>query len=183
MAPIRIFLTGEPGCGKTTVVRKTYDILVNKGMKPGGVISGEIRQRGVRIGFSLEDLITHEIGVLAHTELKDGPRVGKYRVNLSDVQRVGVTGIRRAIAEGEVIIVDELGPMELHCTPFVLTMQEALSSPKHFIGTIHKRASHELIASIKSNPDYRIFEVTIDNRNEMPNRIVEQLTGRMPNDS
>lgn len=143
----------------------------------GGMISGEIRREGVRIGFSLEDLATHETGILAHVDQKDGPRVGKYRVNLPDIQRVGVTAIGRAIAETDVVIVDELGPMELHSMPFILAVEMALASSKRFVGTIHKRASHYLVTAIKSNPAFRIIEVTLDNRSRLPNEIVEQLTG------
>jgi nucleoside-triphosphatase len=179
MPPLRLFLTGDPGCGKTTVIRRISDILRGRGTKIGGMISGEIRREGVRIGFSLEDLITHETGTLAHVDQKDGPRVGKYRVNLSDIQRVGVTAIRRAITEADVVIVDELGPMELHSMPFILSVEEALASPRIIVGTIHKRASHALVSAIKSNPDYQIIEVTLDNRSRLPHEIVEQLTGRV----
>jgi nucleoside-triphosphatase len=176
MEPPRVFLTGDPGCGKTIVIRRTADILTARGRKPGGIISGEIRHGGVRIGFSLEDLMTHETGILAHIDQKEGPQVGKYRVNLSDIQRIGVTAIRRAITEADVVIVDELGPMELHSKPFILAVEMALASPKHLVGTIHRRASHYLIAAIKSNRAYRIIEVTLDNRSRLPNEIVEQLT-------
>jgi nucleoside-triphosphatase len=143
------------------------------------MISGEIRREGVRIGFSLEDLITHQTGTLAHVEQQDGPRVGKYRVNLSDIQRIGVTAIQRALAEACVVIVDELGPMELHSTSFIQAVEEALASPRALVGTIHKRATHSLVTAIKSNPDYQTVEVTLDNRSRLPNEIVEQLTGRV----
>jgi nucleoside-triphosphatase len=176
MNPARLFLTGEPGCGKTTVVRKVSDIIASRGIKPGGMISGEIRRKSVRIGFSLEDLITHETGILAHVELKHGPHVGKYRVNLTDIQRVGVASIQRALDEADVVIVDELGPMELHSTPLIQVMEMALASPKHLLGTIHKRASHDLVTTIKSNSAYRVTEVTKDNRSELPTEIAEQLT-------
>jgi nucleoside-triphosphatase THEP1 len=90
MPPLRLFLTGNPGSGKTTVVRRVSDILREQNMRVGGVISSEIRRQGTRVGFSLEDLLTHETGILAHADQKDGPRVGKYRVNLADVERVGI---------------------------------------------------------------------------------------------
>ena len=118
-------MTGEPGCGKTTVIRKISEILTVKGMKPGGVISGEIRRSGLRIGFSLEDLMTQERGILAHVDQKEGPRVGKYRVNLPDIQRVGVSAIRRAMTDADVIIVDELGPMELYSIAFISAIEMA----------------------------------------------------------
>ena len=128
------------------------------------------------MGFTLEDLLTHETGILAHVNLNQGPRVGKYRVNLSDVDRVGAAAIRRAIAEADVVIVDELGPMELHSAPFIAAVEMALRSSKHLLATIHKRASHPLVTAIKSNPNYQVIEITVDNREQMPSKIMEQLT-------
>ncbi len=179
MTPSRIFLTGNPGCGKTTIIRRVCDILVSKGTKPGGMISEEIRKGGVRVGFSLEDLITHEIGVLARVDDRDGPRVGKYHVNLQDLQHVGAVAIRRAMVEADVVFVDELGPMELHSMPFILAVERALECPKHFVGTIHNRTTHQLVTSIRSDPAHHIIDVTLDNREQMWSRIVEQLTGHV----
>ncbi len=176
MAPLRIFLTGEPGCGKTTVIRKIHESLQKRGIKVGGMISGEIRREGIRKGFSLEYLITHETGTLAHENLDAGPRVGKYRVNLSDIQAIGVAAIRRAITQADVVIIDELGPMELHSAAFVEAVQIAAASKKHIIGTIHKRASHDLITSIRNNPENQIIEVSIQNREQLPRQISEQLS-------
>jgi nucleoside-triphosphatase len=177
MTPSRVFLTGDPGCGKTTIVRRICDILVSKGVKTGGMISEETRVGGIRVGFSIEDLMTHEAGVLARVDKSDGPRVGKYSVNLGDLQDVGAAAIRRAMAAADVVIVDELGPMELHSLHFILAVEQALKCPKHFVGTIHKRATHQLVTSIRSNPALPIIEVRLDNREQMPIRIVEQLTG------
>ena len=168
-------MTGEPGCGKTTAVKKICGMLLTRSRKFGGVVSGEIRERGTRVGFSLEDLATHETGTLAHVNRNDGPRVGKYHVNLADIQRIGVTAIKRAVVEADVIIVDELGPMELHSMPFILAVEMALAAPKPFVGTIHKRASHPLVAAIKSNQTYQILEITSENRDELPNTIVETI--------
>jgi nucleoside-triphosphatase len=177
MTPGRVFLTGEPGCGKTTVIRKTSDILVGLGKRPGGMISGEIRRDGVRIGFSLEDLMTHDAGILARVDQREGPSVGKYRVNLLDIERVGVMAIRRAVAQADVVIVDELGPMELHSTAFIAAVEMAQAASNAFLATIHKRASHPLISSIRSDPTNQILEVTLNNRELLPSKIVELLTG------
>ena len=176
MPPLRIFLTGEPGCGKTTVIKKISATLADRGMKIGGIISGEVRQGAVRVGFNLEDLLTHETGILAYINLNDGPRVGKYRVNLSDIERVGATAIRRAVQEADVVIADELGPMELHSTPFIEAVEMALRSQKHLIATIHKRALHPLVTAIKSNPKYQVLEITLSNRDQMPKNILGQMT-------
>ncbi len=175
MNPNRAFLTGEPGCGKTTAVRKLCYLLTARGRKVGGVVSTEIRERGMRVGFTLEDLASHEVGCLAHVNQAEGPRVGKYRVNLADIERIAAHAITRAIAESDVIVVDELGPMELNSKPFVTTVEVALATPKPFVGTIHKHASHYLIAAIKTNPTYRILEVTDQNRDALPNTLLESF--------
>jgi nucleoside-triphosphatase len=179
MSRSRIFLTGEPGCGKTTTIKKVSETLAAHGRKVGGVISGEIREGGVRVGFNLEDILTHETGILAHVSQRDGPTVGKYRVNLADIQRIAVSAIKHAIDYADVILVDELGPMELHSMPFILAVEMALATPKHFVGTIHKRASHYLVAAIKSNPAYQIHEVTPNNRNELAKSITERIESQM----
>jgi len=151
-------------------------MLINRGRKPGGMISGGIREGGVRIGFKLEDILTHETGILAHINQNEGPRIGKYRVSLPDIERIGVTAIRRAVTEADVVIVDEIGPMELCSKPFILSVETALASPMDFVGTIHKRASHNFVTSIKSNPTHEVIEVTFQNRREVPSKIVDQIT-------
>jgi nucleoside-triphosphatase len=149
------------------------------GIRPGGVISREMRQGGVRVGFSLEDILTHESGILAHVDQRDGPTIGRYRVNLDDIERVGATAITRAGKDSNLVVVDEIGPMELHSTPFVQAVRMALASGKHCIGTIHKRATHSLVTEIRSNPAYEIVEVTQWNRNSLPVTIVERLSRQM----
>ena len=175
MSVIRVFLTGEPGCGKTTVIREIVKILNAKGIRSGGMISGEIRTAGVRVGFSLEDLMTQQRGILAHIDQKEGPSVGKYRVNLADVERVGVAAIRRAIDSADVIVVDELGPMELHSASFIAAIETALKCPKPILGTIHKRAAHNLVTTIRSSQTNEIIEVKAENRETLPRVIVEKL--------
>lgn len=69
----RLFLTGEPGSGKTTVVREAAELLILRGVEVGGMLSGEIREDGIRVEFSLEDLVTHEKGTLARVGLQEGP--------------------------------------------------------------------------------------------------------------
>jgi len=176
MTPSRIFLTGNPGCGKTTIARKVCDALETKGMKPGGIISQEIRKGGVRVGFGLEDLMTHDKGMLASVDDTDGPRVGKYHVNLQDIEHIAAVAIRRAMSEADIVFVDELGPMELHSVPFIQAVERALECPKGFVGTIHPRAIHRLVAAVRSNPAHHIIQVTLDNREQIPSRILEQLT-------
>lgn len=156
-------------------MRKTAELLILHGVGVGGMLSGEIREGGIRVGFNLEDLVTHEKGTLAHVGLQEGPRIGKYRINLHDIERIGVRAIERAIKDSEVVVVDELGPMELFSTPFLQSVEKGLASPKHFLGTVHKRTSHPLISSIRSNSKYIISEITPENRDRMPTEIAQRI--------
>ena len=143
-----------------------------------GIISSEIRSSGERIGFQLEDILTHKVGILAHSEDRSNgaPTVGKYHVNLPDIERIGAVAIRKAAIEAEVVIVDEIGPMELKSTQFILAVEFALTSEKNLIGTIHKSSKHPLVNSIKSSVNCRIIELNSQNRDKIPLEIVNELT-------
>jgi len=171
----RIFLTGEPGTGKTTVLRKTAELLEARGLKVGGMASKEIRGIGSRTGFSVENLATQEKGVLAEVGSRAGPHVGKYTVNLHDLEIIGVTAIQTAIQVADVVLIDELGPMELHSQRFVESVVDALNSQKHVLGTIHKHANHPLVMKVRSNLESVILEVTSKNRDELPDKILTAI--------
>ena len=174
MCTLRIFLTGQPGIGKTTAIRLIARDLERLGKRVGGMISSEIRDAGGRVGFQLEDISTHKVGILAHSqEPRDaGPIVGKYHVNLLDIERIGAAAIRNAVNMADVIIIDEIGPMELKSKEFIAVVEFALASEKSLIGTIHRLCTHPLISSIKSDTNCRLVEVSVHNRDHIPSEVV-----------
>jgi nucleoside-triphosphatase len=134
----RVILTGQPGCGKTTLCKKIVKELKVKGLKIGGMISSEIREAGVRKGFKIVDLATGEEGILAHIDQKEGPKVGKYRVCLDDLERIGVKAIESALEEADVIVVDEIAKMENSSPKFRETIQRVLRSKKPILLCVHR---------------------------------------------
>jgi nucleoside-triphosphatase len=177
MSPYRAFLTGDAGCGKTTIIVRVSELLEELGIRTGGVISREIRQNGVRVGFSLEDLQTNERGILAHIDQREGPRIGKYRVNMIDLERIGARAVFRAVNESDAVVIDEIGPMELNSTPFISAVESALECSKPLLGTIHKRAAHTLVANIRSDPTCEVILVDHETRDQLPVAIAKKLTG------
>jgi len=162
-----IFLTGRPGVGKTSVLLRAVDILKSQGYKIGGMISHEARERGVRVGFEIVDFGTGRKGWLAHVNQPTGPRVSKYRVNLSDLDTIGASSILNAVKDADIIVVDEIGPMELFSSHFREAVMKAVESGKMIIGTIHYRAREQLINDIKAQQDAEILEVTPANRRQL----------------
>lgn len=122
-----LLLTGSPGVGKSTTLLRAVEILKNRGYRVGGIITREVREKGSRVGFELIDLTSNRRGWLAHVKQKTGPRLGKYRVNLEDLNSIGVSAILEAVEKCDIIAVDEIGPMELFSEPFKEAVMKAVN--------------------------------------------------------
>ena len=170
-----IFVTGRPGIGKTSVLLRAVDTLKKRGYKVGGMISREVREGGVRVGFEVVDFYTEQRGWLAHVNQPGGPQVSKYRVNLSDLNAIGANSILTAVAKADMVVVDEIGPMELFSYAFKEAVFQAVRSHKPMLGTIHHRARDPLITAIKAREDAEILEVTYENRENLHNTIISKI--------
>jgi nucleoside-triphosphatase len=161
-----LFLTGNPGIGKTTVLMKTVEVLKSKGLTIGGMVSREVRSHGERVGFEVLDIGTNRRGWLARVDHNQNqrPRVGKYRVNLDDLNNVGTAALLKSVEDFDVVAIDEVGPMESCSTQFLEAVEKAVESDKIVIGTIHRKMRNELIDKIRAREDAEIFVVTYENR-------------------
>jgi len=172
-----LLLTGSPGIGKTTILLKIVDALKAKGCSVGGMVSREVREGGTRVGFEILNLKTNQRGWLANVNQKTGPQVGKYRVNLEDLNNVGVDAILKAVKDCDVVAIDEIGPMELFSEKFRQAVKEVVESGKLVIGVIHWRAKDKLIEMVKAREDAEIFTVTYENRDRLYKHILEKIEG------
>jgi len=169
------FVTGRPGIGKTSVLLRAVEGLKSKSYKVGGMLSREVREKGVRIGFEIIDFHSGRRGWLAHVNQPVGPKVGKYRVNLNDLEIIGAGSIRDAAKNAQIVIVDEIGPMELSSQAFRDAVVEAMNSSKPLLGTIHFRARDPLVNLIKNRDDAEIIEVTHENRAHLHNILIDKV--------
>ncbi len=171
----RIFLiTGRPGIGKTAALMRTVNKLKNKGYNVGGMLSREVRENGRRVGFEIIDLSTGNKGRLAHLNQPTGPQVSKYKVNLDDLDQIGVKAIRDALKGAEVVIIDEIGPMELFSSAFKEAIKDVIHSQKLVLGVIHHSARDRIINSNKERNDMEIVEVTLENRQWLPKLLIQE---------
>jgi len=165
-----ILLTGQPGIGKTTAIKTIVSQLDPE--KVAGFWSEEIREVGGRVGFSIET-ISGKRGLLAHINLRDGPKIGKYRVNIEDIDTIILPELAFARESGRIIIIDEIASMELHSRYFRDEVDRCLDA-KRVVGTIQGRR-HPFLDEVRSRADVRLLELTISNRNELPLRVLELL--------
>jgi len=167
MAP-RIAITGAPGVGKSTVCRKIIEM---SGFKAGGMLSSDLRVSGVRVGFELRDIAAGRVGILAHVK-GTGPTLGKYHVNLEDLNSIGVNAIRNAITTGFVVI-DEVGPMELKSREFIHAVENAVNSRAGMLVVLHQKSQHPIVERIRK--EFEVFTVTLENRDLLAKKIAEKL--------
>jgi nucleoside-triphosphatase len=169
-----LFLTGAPGVGKTTVLLKTVDALRGEGFRVDGMVSNEVRTHGRRIGFEILDIDSNIKGWLANIKNKKGSRIGKYYVNLEDLNNIGARALLRGVECSDVIVIDEVGPMEACSKPFMEAARKTVESNKIVIGTIHWKMKNELTNEIRMRKDIELFTVTSENRDSLHGVIVRK---------
>jgi len=172
-----VLITGRPGVGKTTVFLQVVESLRASGVGFAGFVSREVRVEGDRIGFEIMDLASGRKGWLAHVNQPVGPRVGKYRVNLSDLIEIGVGSIQRSLQQRgvEVVAVDEIGPMELTCPEFARVIKDVTNAGKTLLATVHYRERDQILAMFDLKQKAKLFEVTLENRQKIDHEIVEAV--------
>ena len=168
----RLLLEGRPGIGKTTVARRLLQLLQEAGVPVAGFTTGELRTGGHREGFVVE-AVSGAREVLAHVDLPGPPRVGRYGVDLAAFERVALPALGDP-GPGGVVVVDELGRMELASAAFCETVVELLGRDVAVVATV-QRARHRFTDALKRRPDIRVVRVTEATRDALP----EQLMGRL----
>jgi nucleoside-triphosphatase len=171
---MKIFLTGSPGAGKSTVMLKVIERLRAEGLKIGGITTPEVRgAHGDRTAFKVVDLASGEEGTLASVDQPSGPRVGKYRVNIQDFERVALLALNYALEECDVVCVDELGTMEFFLAKFKQKVKEVLESGKPVVAVVHRNYArfYEKTGTI--------FRVTLENREKITRLVVTEILGKL----
>ena len=154
MKPVYL-LTGRPGTGKTSLIKQA---LVGLEGRAGGFYTEEIRSQGTRLGFRLVTLDKHE-AVLARIDFDKRFRIGKYGVDVESLDRVGVSALRRAAGRCDLVVIDEIGRMELFSADFREVVSEIIGSGKRVLGTIMLH-SHPWADAIKRQPQVNLVTVT-----------------------
>ncbi len=168
-------LTGKPGTGKTSLIKQAV-----AGMKgiAGGFYTEEIRTQGVREGFRLVTLDGQD-AILAHVNIHSPYRVSKYGVDIDSLDRVGVSALHRAARECDLVVIDEIGKMELFSASFREAVLHLIDSGKGILGSIMLNPNPWADA-VKRKPQVNLVEVTRANYHQVLEELREWLKATKP---
>ena len=170
-----LLLAGRPGLGKTTVIQKVVEIL---GERAGGFYAEDLRGPHGRAGFRLVTLVG-QTAVMAHIKFRRTgmPRVSRYGVEVGAIDGIGVAAIHGAMQARQVIVVDEIGKMELCCQHFKDIVMRAIAGPHVVVATVMSR-SHAWVNVLKARPQVTVWQVTVLNRDSLARQVVQWVDQR-----
>jgi nucleoside-triphosphatase len=170
LAKKNILITGFPGVGKTTLVKKLVEGL--KQFHPVGFYTEEIREEGTRKGFELISLDGRR-GLLSHTDIQGPHRVGKYKVDVKGFEAF-LGSIPLLNLSTRLVIIDEIGKMECFSERFKECLRECLNSDKWALATIALKGGG-FIEEVKRRHDIKLFEITQRNRDSLLLDILDEV--------
>ena len=164
----KTLITGKPGVGKTTLVQKIIEQM--QSVNTAGFYTAEIRSKGARLGFELHGL-NGKCRTLAHVDIPSGHRVGKYRVDTGGFEEFLET-LDLLNPDVDLIVIDEIGKMELFSNRFRSLVCDALNSDKQVLASVPIKGN-AFIREIKQRSDIHLFEMTHGNRDRLMESILE----------
>ena len=181
---VKLAVTGRPGVGKTTLCLKVYRALRERGVECSGFVTKEVRKGGRRVGFEVIDLESGKSFTLASvSDCSSGRKVGKYCVNVEEFESYVVDLERIALDSGDkrddsrtIIIIDEVGPMELKSKRFAEFVRKLVNGSSDVLFSIHMRSNHPVLREIRSR--FRVYTIDEKNRDRVAEEIIEVMTSR-----
>jgi nucleoside-triphosphatase len=166
---VNILITGYPRTGKTTLIMKFLDQTTKN---CSGFYTEEIRNnQRIRVGFKVVAISSEEEGILAHVDERSSYRVGKYNVNIKDFEEIALPEMEK---ESEIVIIDEIGKMELFSEPFKNQLLKCLEQG-NVLATITMKGGGKFVWGIKNREDVEVIEITTDNRNQIIKEIINKM--------
>nr|CAD7454074.1 unnamed protein product [Timema tahoe] len=141
------------GIGKTTLIKTVSKLLIDKKVTIAGFYTEEIRNAGKRIGFDVVTL-DGKRGILARVMYQ----VGQYNVNKDSFESLALPIF--SAQECRVLVLDEIGRMELFSDDFKQSVKSALNNPLQVILAtipVAKGRPISFVEEIRQHPNAKVF--------------------------
>ena len=170
MVKKHLFISGRPGIGKTTLIKKATEYLNKFCIDYSGFITEELREKGRRVGFILREMPRGRECILAHVNITSPYRVGKYGVNIHEFESIALPTIEKKVP---LLVIDEIGTMELFSQKFKETLKRILKGKSPLLlATIGER--HLVILDRWNVKDMvNLLVINYRTRNGLLDRIIE----------
>ncbi len=166
--PRNFFITGLPKSGKTTLLRRIINELRKQGLRVGGIITPEEKVHGTRNGFEVMDVATGKQGMLADIH-GDGPKISKYHVDLRSFEGICIPAFYEYKKRFDVVVIDEIGRMELRSDKFQECLDEIIDSHVPLIASLH----NDFVTVYGYNGD--VFVISENSRESVYNELVNTI--------
>ena len=155
---------------------KINDRFKTVGLMVSGVLTEEVRTDGVRTGFKIRNLASGEEGWLARTTLQEGPRIGNYRVNTQNLEKIGAMTLDNAArGESPLVLIDEVGPMEMTSGFFRRALKEVLMSHKIIVATVKYGSRYAEIEEASQLATAKTVTVSPENRDQLLPELISMI--------
>ena len=165
-----LFVTGKPACGKTTLIKEVCCRNIDK---VGGFYTQEIYEENERQGFLLKTFEGKE-GVLAKKGMKSIHKLNKYGIDLSILENIGIKAIYKALDEKKIVVIDEIGSMEIISESFRKALMDSLGSSLKVLASIRYQ-SQPFTNEIKKMSDSSMIYLSRENYAEVKASVQEWL--------
>ncbi|CAH1962291.1 unnamed protein product [Acanthoscelides obtectus] len=177
----RILITGSPGVGKTTLIKKIAEKLISEGITCKGFYTEEIRQNNSRIGFDIVTLAGNRAPLArksSSTSDERLPRVGQYVVYINEFEKLALPVVGNTSSNG-LLVIDEIGKMELFSKKFKTAVTTVMKTRNlNVMATVPEKSNILLITQLKEDKDIELITVTPTNRNSLEEVLLQKLISK-----
>ncbi len=137
------------------------EVTLAKRERIGGFYTEHIMSGRMRKGFMIRTFDGQD-RMLAAVGLKSPHQLGKYGVDLNALENVGVPALKLGLMSKDLIVIDEIGSMEMMSERFRMTLLECLTSATPILATI-RVAAQPFADQVKKFADTQTILLTKSN--------------------